>query len=78
MTEQASLKKNHSVRKRECGLCGSTENLVGPHAGGPFVWICKNCKELIAKWEKAKKEHHDFMMRLIADAKKQREASLHP
>ena len=61
--------------RKHCGLCGSTVNLVGPHAGGPFVWICKNCKDLIGKWEKAKKEHHDFMMRIIEEAKIKREAS---
>jgi hypothetical protein len=64
------IEPERGKKMKKCGLCGSTENLVGPHAGGPFTYYCKSCKELIGKWEKAKKEHRDFLFALQAKTRK--------
>lgn len=55
----------------KCGICGehNPSKLLGPYAGGPFSWYCKRCHDVIEKWEKAKLEHHEFMMELIKNVK---------
>lgn len=37
-----------------CGICHRNYNLVGPFAGGPFIWYCRSCREIIEDYEDTK------------------------
>ena len=49
---------------KECGICGSKKNLVGPYCGGPFVYYCASCKKVIDAFINGQERHRQFMENL--------------
>jgi len=53
---------------KECGICGSTKDLIGPYAGGPIAWYCKRCRKTIDKYQRLHKEFKVFIEEQIKKA----------
>jgi len=62
-------------KKPSCGLCGSTEDLKGPYAGGPFAYYCELCKAIIDKYNEGHRELKKFWREKRAKRKKEKEGS---
>jgi len=46
---------------KECGICGSTEDLVGPYCGGPFMWYCRSCKKVVDAFLDGQERHRKLL-----------------
>lgn len=54
-----------------CGICKSTtEDLLGPYCGGPFVWYCKRCRRTIDTFLDGQERHRKFIKSLREKRKK--------
>jgi hypothetical protein len=53
----------------KCDLCGSEVDLDF-YAGGPVGCMCKKCKVIVSKWEKAKKARDELWEQVLAERKK--------
>jgi len=53
--------RNETMSSKECGICHSTEDLVGPYCGGPFMWYCKSCKAVIDAFLIEQERHHRLL-----------------
>lgn len=54
-------------KDKECGICGSKKNLIGPYAGGPISYYCRNCKKIIDKFLIEKKFFDEFLAEIRRD-----------
>jgi hypothetical protein len=62
------LPKEVSLPKEPCGICGEPAT-VGPFAGGPVAWYCKDCNWKIRKFLDLSEKHEAFVKNLRSEAK---------
>ena len=55
---------------KACGICHSTENLVGPYCGGPFMWYCKTCWKVVEVFLEGQERRRKFIKSLRKRRKK--------
>jgi len=57
------------LRHFTCGLCGELKASTTIMCGGPIGQLCQDCRDLIHKWEDAKKRHQAFFEKRVYEGK---------
>ena len=60
---------NYVLRRLTCGLCGELKASTTIMCGGPIGKLFQDCRDLIHKWEDAKKGHKAFVEKRVYEAK---------
>lgn len=64
-TEEESY-ATHIKRTAKCGICGGKAE-VGPFAGGPLQYYCKDCHFKIRKFLDAQEAHEQMIKEMIEE-----------
>lgn len=64
------MTQSQTATVKVCGICKSTEDLVGPYCGGPFMWYCRSCKKVVDAFLDGQKRHRTLIKSLREKRKK--------